>query len=366
MKYLKNMSLFQKVLSLLIVLQSLSAPAEDINMYRLSSHSLSEWHSIFVPENTRSFLMELHGVGNTTYQITDLIAPDGTYFVRSHLRENPFQTPLTGREHPYMHNMRSLNRSLSVIDNYSALLVPNFYTEDALPTGQWRYRVFAMKHTPDDKVQLKMIFTSTKRDQRVLRLRVLIEANSFWDLNPQYLQETLTEAERVYNRHNISFEIQTEKFTPLQLPHGEAPAAITQVIQDLDLKNSSQDGTILFLMLSRMTTSNKPINGLACLAGLYSKSGCFTSMFADALLAPTVTSVQAGKIFAHELGHYLGLFHTQDQDYPIIGDIFDPLEDTSTEILGTNIMDPGIHNEHPEFSPQQIHVLKLHPALHER
>ena len=68
--------------------------------------------------------------------------------------------------------------------------------------------------------------------------------------------------------------------------------------------------------------------------------------------------------WAHEMGHYLGLFHTRELGM----NIFDPLSDSSPDAMDmSNIMNSrtsraGIALLH--FSSQQGEVMKNHPIIY--
>ncbi|MEM1348551.1 MAG: M12 family metallo-peptidase [Myxococcota bacterium] len=74
-----------------------------------------------------------------------------------------------------------------------------------------------------------------------------------------------------------------------------------------------------------------------------------------------------GIVFAHEVGHYIGLFHTTEQGQRS----FDPLDDTTQCPLGTsfpnacpdlnNLMFPLAGIDHTEVTPNQSFVIQVNP-----
>jgi hypothetical protein len=321
---------------------------------------LSQWQNLEINEPLEAFLFEVEGLNETLYQITDLIAPNGQVYVKSNLNDS---RP-SGYEIPQLRNEISKNRSLSVINKFSALLVPNFYTEEKIPLGTWKYRVLSNAFFEADEVKVKVIPSRTRADKRTLRVRIIIDQESYWAENEAYLRDMFISAQKLYSDIGVNLVLQVEPLAH-SLPVYDPPNDVALQIVEKYFRDSSNalDGQINFLLLGKMTMQSKPINGISCLSGTYTNSNCFAAMFADPILAHTITPVQAGKILAHELGHYLGLFHTVDKNYMFVGVLHDPFSDTSSEAQGDNIMDPGIHKSVPVFSRQQISVLKKHPIL---
>jgi hypothetical protein len=71
--------------------------------------------------------------------------------------------------------------------------------------------------------------------------------------------------------------------------------------------------------------------------------------------------------FGHEIGHYLGLYHTSEADL----EDWDPLSDTPPCTEGmlwdcpdyTNVMFPLINETHTNWSPAQVGILGTHPTV---
>lgn len=322
-----------------------------------SAHSITDWQTFELKKPTPSLLIEVTGNNETTYQITDLISPNGEVFVNSNINSNK----VTGYEFPHASNEKSKNRSLSVINKFSALLVPNFFTKDSMPAGKWKYRVLGSNFFENDSVKINIIVKNTISSTQKMDIRLIIEEKSFWSQNPSYLQKMVETVQAVYNKYNIHLRIKME--TLYSDKHNyNAPVDVIQLMEDKNLTLNTPPSVVKILLLGKMMYQDKPINGLSCLSGLVSQSHCFAALFADPLIAHTITPEQAGKVLSHELGHHLGLFHTHEKESYFKG-LFDPFSDTNDEVLGKNIMDQGIHNEDPQFSAQQVYVLKLHPLV---
>lgn len=348
---------------LFIVFSSVTSAVEDIStpLKKFNSHGISPWITFEIKEDLSAFLLEVFGGTSTKYQVTDLIGPNGKVYVYSGANAH-FQ--FHGYEQPILHNESSANRSLSVINKYGALLVPNFYSTELLPKGEWKVRLFSFQFDQDDVVKLRVVPSKAHKKERMVYIHMGIEKGSYWDQKESFVKEMIASAKNSYAEHNIELSFTINYFeNPLEVFDGSED--IVSIIKQKKLKKilSGPKPSVKFLLLGKMKDQNKPINGISCLPGLYTASDCFAAMFADAAEAYAVTASQAGKILAHELGHHLGLFHTQDVYSMFINTIFDPFTDTPQEVTGMNMMDPGIHNGIPTFSEQQIHTLRKHPLV---
>jgi hypothetical protein len=107
-------------------------------------------------------------------------------------------------------------------------------------------------------------------------------------------------------------------------------------------------------------------SGLPGAAGIHGARGSGLVFAASVLGDPELL----GQVLAHEVGHYLGLFHTTEQG----GRGFDPLEDTPQ--CGSNqwnnpngcpdinnLMFPFAGNSHTEISDNQDSVLHANPLI---
>jgi hypothetical protein len=110
--------------------------------------------------------------------------------------------------------------------------------------------------------------------------------------------------------------------------------------------------------------------GAAALHGTPSSGVVFTSEYMDQRFQDRDGQVVDGNkltgiVLAHEIGHYLGLFHTSEQ----FGQGYDPLADTPQCTSGfpddcpdiDNLMFPLAGISHTEVTAQQTHVIKANP-----
>lgn len=320
---------------------------------------VSEWMEVELPVGLRSFSIGLTAEDDVFIQVADLISPDGTLLVRSGPGRPPRISPYVD---PVLQNVVSLNRSEAVVPGTGSLNVPNTPSLPAPAPGVWKMRALLRAEPADKKISLSIrgVFSPPSPLMPVLRLRIWLSPESPWTEHREEVAFMLAETERVFAEAGLRTEIRS--FDVLATaPSGpmELPQDMTAIARELN-----QPDAVNVYLMPEMQYQNKPVNGLACLGGpvvLPKRHGCFVSMYADHRSAQ-VSPAQKAKILIHEIGHYLGLFHTKDE-YFRIGVVFDPIADTPEEVTGHNLMDPGIHNTAPVFTPQQKAQLLKSPAL---
>ncbi|KYG64647.1 hypothetical protein AZI86_10550 [Bdellovibrio bacteriovorus] len=330
---------------------------KDIKIVKEGSYWVSEWVDFEIPANTASFQINAFSSPEEFIQVTDLIAPDGTYFVQSDSGKK-----LTPYSQPILRNVLSLNRTLAVIKGMSSTLVPNNPILGAPRAGLWKMRTLTHYQPLMKSVSFEIVVKSQEElAKNNVDIRVLISPDSYWTREKGHVEKVIARAkeslaEAGLNLRTLSITMLAQKTPePMDLP--------SEMVAIAESKNQS-DAVNVYMMPS-MQYQNKPINGLACIGGaidLKTRHACFVSMYADQR-GDEISLENQGKILAHEIGHYLGLFHTKDDGYYGIGAVYDKLDDTSEIITGANMMDPGIHDETPHFSKQQKQMLRLSPAL---
>lgn len=339
--------------------QIFRAEVLDVPLERQAAYWVSEWRTVELPAGLASFQIIVQGSADSLVQVTDLIAPDGTRFVRSTTGDSDV---LNAWSEPVLTNVISPERSEGVMNGTGSLIVPNSPSLPALQAGTWRFRSHSRREPARKSVSFSFIGKlKTEAPRKTIPLHVWVAPGSYWTADDHRVEKLIEQARKVYARYDLHLELKAIDLldhaiaNPLHLP--DDVTAIAMVKNDLQAINA--------YLLPKMEFQTKPINGLACLGGpvgFARPHACFVSMYA-AEKADEVTLEQQGKILVHEIGHYLGLFHTQDQGYYHLGTIYDPLDDTPEEITGANLMDPGIHNADPVFSPKQVEMIRLSPAL---
>lgn len=320
---------------------------------------VSDWQEVNIPENLLSFQVQLFGSMNSTIQVTDLVDPDGYQYVYS--TPNP-SGEINSYTIPMLRNVLSPNRSEGVANGFGSLIVPNHPNLPAPKAGNWKMRLLSY-YEPAQKSAQAMILPKFKKAayKNEFEIRVWVSSEKFWQ-DPEHIKKLILRAQELFAEAGLKMNVlsvqnlEKSPTAPLELPQDLTAIALAH--------NDPQ--TINMYLMGSMTSQDKPINGLACLGGLIETSrphGCFTGMFASKN-ADTINLDSQAKIFVHEVSHYLGLFHTVDNGYMKVGQVTDSLEDTPKDVKGKNMMDPGIHNEHPTFSPLQLQMLRVTPAVH--
>lgn len=338
---------------------SFRAEIPNVPLVREAAYWVSEWRTVEIPAGLASFQIVVTGSADSIVQITDLVAPDGTRFVRSINGENEVLNPYS---QPVLLNVASSERSEGVMPGTGTLIVPNNPELGAPAPGLWRFRSHSRKE-PSLKTVSFTFIGKNREDlaKNILPLRVFVAKDSYWTGGDRRVEKLLAKTKEIYATYGI--ELSVTAVTLLENPI-LTPLALPADVTALAMANNDSRAINAYL-LPKMEYQNKPINGLACLGGpigLAEAHGCSVSMYA-AEKADDVTLDQQGKILVHEIGHYLGLFHTRDDGYFHIGTVFDKLDDTPQEITGSNLMDPGIHDAHPTFSKEQLEMLRLSPIF---
>jgi hypothetical protein len=318
---------------------------------------VSAWTEFQIPADTASFQINIFGSPETFVQVTDLVAPDGSYFVRSDVNGR-----LNQYSQPVLKNVISPNRSEAVLKGMSSLLVPNNPALGHPAAGTWKFRTLSHYQPLLKQVSFEIVTKAkTEISKNKVDSRVWISPDSYWTKNPGQVEKVIEAAKQSLAEADLDLRALAVQFLPTKT---KEPMELPADMAAIAAVRNSNDAINVYMMPS-MEYQNKPINGLACIGGpvdILTSHPCFVSMYASQK-GDEITLQNQGKILAHEIGHYLGLFHTQD-DYYRIGKVYDPLDDTPQEVTGSNMMDPGIHNETPHFSPLQKAMLHLSPALH--
>lgn len=318
------------------------------------SNWVSDWVEFEIPAGLVSFQIVVLSDRSTTVQVTDLIDPKGEYYTKSGTGNlNPYSLPL-------IRNAASPNRSEGVANGTGTLIVPNNPKLAPITAGKWRMRTYSM-HKPEKREVDVLVIGKKEARPGAIDMKVWVAPGSYWAKKAGRVEKVLAAAKEFLEGADIDLKVTEIAPIEIDLPKGLNPPDDTSAIA----YKLNEPGVINAYMLGELEYQNKPVNGHACLGGpigLPYSHGCYVSMFSSDE-ADQYSPKQQGLVLAHEILHYLGLFHTKTEGYDKIKVVYDSLDDTHEEPDGTNLMDPGIPNAEPSLSPLQKKMILLSPAV---
>lgn len=318
------------------------------------SNWVSDWVEFEIPAGLVGFQIVVLGDRSTTVQVTDLIDPKGEYFTKSSTGTlSPYSLP-------HLRNAASANRSEGVANGTGTLIVPNNPKLAPITAGKWRMRTYSL-HKPE-KMEVDILVVGKKEAKPgTVAMKVWVAPGSYWAKKEGRVDAVLAAAKEFLATAEIDLSVTEMEAIEVELPKGISPPDDTSAIA----YKLNDPGVVNAYLLGELKYHNKPVNGHACLGGpigLPYAHGCYVSIFASDE-ADQYSVKQQGLVLAHEILHYLGLFHTKTEGYDKIKVVYDSLDDTHEEPDGTNLMDPGIPNGYPSLSPLQKKMILLSPAV---
>lgn len=346
-------------LFLLLLLLPLSSQAfywekKSVPVENEGSNWVSEWVEVEIPEGLVSFQVVVLGDRGTLLQVTDLIDPKGERYTQSGTGKlNPYSLPT-------IRNAASPNRSEGVALGTGTLIVPNNPKLAPITPGKWKLRTLS-HHKP--KIQVVDILVIGKKEAKPgrLDLRVWVAPESYWAKKKGRVEGVLAAAGNFLKEAGIELNVAGVEAIKLELPNKISPPEHTSAIA---YELNAPEAVNAYL-LGEFEYQSKAVNGHACLGGpvgLSQPHGCYVSLFSSDR-AGEYSRKQQGLVLAHEILHYLGLFHTKTEGYEKIDVIYDSLDDTHEEPDGSNLMDPGIPHGTPVLSPLQKQMILLSPVV---
>lgn len=332
---------------LILTLFSMTCLAEQVQF----DSRVSPWVTFDVSSSAKSFLIGLETSSETSLYVADLVDPNGKVYVQSN-----YGTASAARIPPFLYStLRAFNRITQVTKGLGSVLVPNRDTEEVIATGTWRMRIGAMGEIK--KAHFSVEESLGLRPQRLAFKVQLDEAALFPD--EAVMQEILQSVIDLYKRYEIDLELNLSlRSFDLQVPY---------LLDE-------------YVEASQVGSSNTPVINLVRAANPYGKkdfqglAGClpfFLPRYVDKHCAIGIAfeddwhmdTRRFGKVIAHEIAHFLGIFHLSDDYYPF-GQVFDPISDTDESVEFSNVMHKtSDYYDYLEFTPGQIKVMKRHPML---
>ncbi|MFA6433689.1 MAG: hypothetical protein WCW52_03240 [Elusimicrobiales bacterium] len=263
---------------------------------------------------------------------------------------------------PYL----SPNRSIGGLMGYASAVVPN-NPGVALTPGAWRARIKDLTGGLSDRgFKMRVLFRipETAARKKILPLNLYFTGAGGW--TTKTYRSNRVDIKAFFNAlavifANAGIELRIASVADIGDASKEPEKfkiSTGEKLNELFRSGGAKNGVKLFFVQSVLggvggissgiggpkVSANYPFGGIAL-------SEAYTSY-------PTIFSI----ITAHELGHYLGLYH--DKEYGTL--LFDQIPDTTDNGVPPNVMDAQASNtpdQVREFTPQQSAVMSRHPAI---
>ena len=311
-----------------------------------------------IDSSTQSFALYIDGLNDAEYLITELESPDGA-LVRSEASSQEAASGLGLAAAPFF----SANRSVGDHGGAS-ILVPNDPLLKVTP-GTWTATV---QSTESIQHEVRITRLEQRASGRPSAIRIplnvyLSGAGGIWYSNAQThprLGRALTQLKSIFELVNITvnpiryFEI-TEDFQVIDdiTLHGE---------QGLNLLRSADDGQgVNLFIIERFEADDMVLGTVGGVSAAIPGDPRSGSRFSGVVVATSFSEDEPatdllGLTIAHEIGHFLGLFHTEEA-----AGFEDNIEDTNSE-APNNLMHHLSRLGSDQLTKQQGMVLRSHPA----
>ncbi|MBK7892433.1 MAG: hypothetical protein IPJ84_16775 [Bdellovibrionales bacterium] len=301
-----------------------------------------------VPPHTISFTLNILGDKNcSTYLVNRLTAPNGKDLINGgdsidlgKLADGP-------------------NRStLGIIPGTGGLLVPNHPSVKVSP-GKWKLQL-AGCHTTTANVTIALkVLTAPPKDGEI-HLRIFLTGAHGWTKktagNNKDFLEMIKTARSIFARADIKLTI--DDISSIAKKH--LRPSLTKIDQLTELA-SPGNGQLNVFVVEKLTDN---LDGMSLSLGVPGPVGPEASANSGVLVfaesAGSKTSPhELGVFLAHEIGHYLGLYHVSDS---VNGP--DLLSDTDiADELNLMNKAPFAFGSLPTLTPQQIQLLRQSPLV---
>lgn len=277
----------------------------------ITSEGLSDVLSFSIPEGAVSFTVVVEGQPDSFYRVDTLQNPEGVDFID---QESP---------------MESINRSRwGVLMGNSVLLVPNSdHAEALVSAGDWKLRLqsFHDGGVVPHSVKAKVIVKSGAPSVAKGTLRLYLHFSGAAGITAEsaksnaVIRDTLQIVREVYSQVGITLLISEDDYLD------DAPLSIlafegTDGMDELSARVTQPDGLNIFFIEQFAEQIPFQVQGISSgLPGAPFTIGVPSTSIAVSIsegLRPPLTLKRAallGPTLAHEMGHFLGLRHTQEQ-----------------------------------------------------
>ncbi|MBP9706049.1 MAG: hypothetical protein KBD78_00290 [Oligoflexales bacterium] len=335
-------------------------------------------HNFNIPPQTSSVFLEISsnkGIRSSPSSFQDidsLTSPGGLIIYDNDLSYleniNPrslddtaalFTMLIPNHERPAAETNKKLTQS-----NLAGNWTFNSIGEPAPDSVKVRYRI--REHFQKAKLQLKIFLTGANRNSRQMpEIWDLMNISSPSSASKENFKIFSNELERIFCQANIDLDIIEVKDIEipdgLGYPEGFRYVSLVPQIDKASLKelmtavldqSKSEDGILHLTLIDGFVFSDGWI-GWSWSPGPYESETLLSGMI---VAMGDESPISIASVAAHEIGHFLGLYHVKElgEDLP------DPLEDTDSN-NSDNLMYPSNHGT--SFSVGQIDIMKRHPNI---
>lgn len=320
------------------------------------SEKKSDWISFEISQNAESFLISLEHSQLNNVMVADLIDPQGQVLIKSNIG-----TALESRIPPEIHSaFSSAIRTSYSSQGLAGILVSNRSDElidQVMRPGVWKMRLAY----PSLKTSEKIMVNYAISEKLKFSVRNLVaEFDVVYDFkifSKEKMDEILGSVADIYQKGQIKLNFHG---IDRSFKSSEKSQSLDELINNLQNKKTKRP---VIYLIDHQGEHNKDFQGFAgCLPGFipqFSDKHC--ALIIRVNMAQNLNMAKMSKVIAHELGHFFGLFHLQDDYYPF-GKLNDPIADTDIMSEETNIMHKTSDVfEVLEFTQGQFQVMRRHP-----
>jgi len=330
----------------------------DFPALPLDAHGHCAPLSLQVPANAIGLLVTIEGPENGYYLVDQFSGPRGKALVSdgSTARGTRRRTP-----QPF----DSPNRSVAgMIPGTGALLVPNS-SSASLCAGAWTLRVCgtdAQGNPVRGPVHVRVQIKVAPRLPRAGRLDLHLHFTGARGLTAaaarrsRDFKETLVEVRGIFAK--VGIDLGTITYDDV------SPRFQKQAIDGADskigkmFKTSTDSSGVNLYIVKELSLVDQGVMSAGPPGFSGGMPGPANAGTAASGVAMAMDCMRPACVMAHEIGHFLGLFHTHEQFI----NAADPIKDTPVEGWG-NLMHPDEGSGGPNLTPGQVRVLLAHPLV---
>ncbi len=308
---------------------------------------LSAPFTVEIPADALSILVVVTGASDTLYTLTEVTAPDDTVVVKSGWFEDGNSVVC----------LSCPNRVAAFYGTHAAL-IPNAPNVELVP-GTWTMQVGAFQSAgfipspdgPHVMVHIKRGAVLPSTGTLPIRAYYSVDGALGRDDGEDRLALMQSRLQQIYEPAGIN--VLSETLAVDELPPDGAPHTIPGVATALDLDPT----TMNVLIFDALNNGGGPAAGFSPVAGGTSPHGGSVVAAQSSVPGFQGTVDALGDVVAHEVGHYLGLWHTREAGSLGIVDPLPDTEDSSSDNLMTADLKGTV------LTPMQGQVLRRHPLV---